>query len=233
MCGRFAQYRKPHRYAQALGLGVDQLALIQDQPAAERYNIAPTSQVHVLHMPQGLLQDDVVPWGWSPAWAKGKRPAPINARIEGVATSPFFRPIWRHGRAIVGADGWYEWKKDPANPKVKQPYFIRLKSGDPLLFAALGELPDGIDPPNRGVVIITGGADSGLVDVHDRKPLVLPPDFARTWLNPDTSPEEAQHIAEQLALPAEAFEWYLVDKAVGNVRNQGPQLIEPISDPLL
>lgn len=233
MCGRFAQYQQPQRYAAELGLSADQMVLILEQEATPRFNIAPTSHVHVLHMAQGLLHDAVVPWGWSPAWAKGKRPAPINARIEGVATSPFFRPIWRHGRAIVGADGWYEWKKHPDNPKLKQPYYIRLKSRAPLLFAALGELPDGIDPPNRGVVIITGGADSGLIDVHDRKPLALPPDFARTWINPDTSPEEAQHVAENLALPADAFEWFPVGKAVGSVKNQGPQLIEPISDPVL
>jgi len=229
MCGRFAQYRAPHRYAKELGLD-----LFGDSVPLERYNVAPTTGVHVMHQDGDLYRDSVVPWGWKPHWAKG-RAGPINARLETVATKPFFRPIWKHGRCVVGADGWYEWKKDPDDPKRKQPYFIRLKGGGPLLFAAIGQLPHGDAEPgdHDGFVILTGAADAGLVDVHDRKPLVLAPDFAISWLSGDTSPEDALHIAEHQELPAEAFEWYPVDRAVGNVRNKGPQLIERIGDPLL
>lgn len=229
MCGRIAQYRAPRDFTHTLDLHLK----LSAAPIG-RYNVAPTTGVHVLHEVEGQVQDSVIPWGWKPHWAKG-RAGPINARLETVATKPFFRPIWKSGRCIVGADGWYEWKKDPADPKRKQPYFIRLASGEPLLFAAIGQLPGADEEPGEGAgfVIITGAADAGLVDVHDRKPLVLSPDFARSWLAGSTTPADALHIAEHQELPAEAFEWYPVSREVGNVRNKGAHLIERIADPIM
>lgn len=66
-----------------------------------------------------------------------------------------------------------------------------------------------------------------MVDIHDRRPVVLSPDFAREWLDPATPPERAEQIVLLHGEPSEAFTWYAVDAAVGNVRNQGPQLIAP------
>ncbi len=63
-----------------------------------------------------------------------------HARAETVASGKFFRQIWPY-RALVAADGWYEWVKDETDPKHKQPYFIRLRSGEPMFFAAIGQLP--------------------------------------------------------------------------------------------
>lgn len=228
MCGRFVQSLSPAEYARSVNLD-----LFEGTPIG-RYNVAPTTGVHVMHQDGDFYVDSVIPWGWKPHWADIGRQAPINARLETVATKPFFRPIWKSGRCIVGADGWYEWKKDPADSKRKQPYFIRLKSGEPLLFAAIGQLPKNNDESDHtGFVILTGAADAGLVDVHDRKPLVLSPDFAVSWLSGDTTPDDALHIAEHQELPAEAFEWFPVSRDVGNVRNKGSQLIERIDDPLL
>ena len=80
------------------------------------------------------------------AWSRSSGVTPIvgweattsdKCQVETAATSKFFRDIWQTGRAIVPADGWYEWKKDAANPKIKQPYYITLRSGEPMFFAAL------------------------------------------------------------------------------------------------
>lgn len=123
-----------------------------------------------------------LPWGYQPWWAKGKRQPAINARVEAAATSKFFRDVWRTGRTLVGADGWYEWVKDPVNPKKKQPYYIRLKSGEPMWFAALGQFrreDRTEEQEGDGFVNITGDSDQGMVDIHDRRPVVLPPDLAR------------------------------------------------------
>lgn len=230
MCGRFVQYQTPHHYAEALGLD-----LFEGLAPVDRYNVAPTTRVHVMHSSGDGISGGMVPWGWSPFWAKGKRPAPINARVETVATGKFFKSIWRNGRAIVGADGWYEWKKDPENPKVKQPYFIRLASGEPLLFAAIGQFTVSPNEPdeNDGFVILTSDADAGLIDVHDRKPLVLPPAVARAWLDPNVTPEQAEQMAHIEVEQADAFEWFPVSRDVGNVKNHGAYLIEPIADPVL
>jgi putative SOS response-associated peptidase YedK len=136
----------------------------------------------------------------------------------------------------VGADGWYEWVKDPVDPKKKQAYYIRLRSGEPMWFAALGQFrrEDRMEEQEGdGFVIITADSDQGMLDIHDRRPVVLPPDLAREWIEPGISPERAEELVSNLALPVQAFEWHAVDRAVGNVRNEGAHLIEQIDDPSL
>jgi putative SOS response-associated peptidase YedK len=61
--------------------------------------------------------------------------------------------------------------------------------------------------------------------------VVLAPDLAREWLDPDTPKERAEQMVLHQGEPAEAFEWYKVDTAVGNVRNKGKGLIEPWDGP--
>jgi putative SOS response-associated peptidase YedK len=186
----------------------------------ERYNVAPTSKVHVLQEnDQGVLIASIK-WGWQPFWAKGKRPPAINARVETVSSSRFFRDAWPH-RLLVPAAGWYEWVANADDPKHKQPYFIHLKSGEPLFFAGIGQ-------EDQGFVILTADALGGMVDIHDRRPIVLAPEFAKQWIDPTSSPRRAEEIVRDQGTQTEAFEWYKVDQAVGNVRNQGQQLLLPV-----
>ncbi|NWD48350.1 SOS response-associated peptidase family protein [Pseudomonas gingeri] len=228
MCGRFAQYQGMADYLRELEAEQDVISGYDNEPIA-RYNIAPTTRVLILHSVEEGLRIDPVHWGWAPFWAKGKRPDPINARVETVTTGKFFKQLWPNGRALVVADGWYEWVKDPGNSKKKQPYFIRLKTQAPMFFAALAQVHSGPEPhEGDGFVIITAASDEGMVDIHDRRPLVLAPEHAREWIDPELSPARAEDIAKNLCLPVEAFEWYPVDTAVGNVRNQGAELILPI-----
>ncbi|MPQ71058.1 MULTISPECIES: SOS response-associated peptidase family protein [unclassified Pseudomonas] len=228
MCGRFAQYQGMADYLRELEAEQDVISGYDNEPIA-RYNIAPTTRVLILHSVEEGLRIDPVHWGWAPFWAKGKRPDPINARVETVTTGKFFKQLWPNGRALVVADGWYEWVKDPNNPKKKQPYFIRLKSQAPMFFAALAQVHPGLEPhEGDGFVIITAASDQGMVDIHDRRPLVLAPEHAREWLDPELSPARAEDIAKNLCLPVDAFEWYPVGTAVGNVKNQGAELILPV-----
>ncbi|MHB0817173.1 SOS response-associated peptidase family protein [Stutzerimonas stutzeri] len=158
------------------------------------------------------------------------------ARVETAATSRFFRDIWQTGRAIVPADGWYEWKKDAANPKIKQPYYITLRSGEPMFFAALGRFQRGgslVPRDGDGFVVITSFSGAGMLDIHDRRPLVLSPQYAARWIDPHLPPREAEKLALEHGLCAEEFEWHPVGKAVGNVLNEGPELIDRIDQPLV
>lgn len=75
----------------------------------------------------------------------------------------------------------------------------------------------------------TEPSNQGVVDIHDRKPLVLTPEHAREWIAPDTSPERVREIAMELCRPANDFHWYKVSKAMGSVRNQGPELVRPFA----
>lgn len=75
---------------------------------------------------------------------------------------------------------------------------------------------------------MTSAADQGLVDIHDCRPLVLSPEAAREWMRHDIGGKEAEMIAADGAVPADKFIWHAVTRAVGNVKNQGPELIETI-----
>ncbi len=103
----------------------------------------------------------------------------INARVETAATSRMFKPLWQHGRAICFADGWFEWKKEGDK---KQPYFIHRADGQPIFMAAIGSTPFERGDDAEGFLLVTSAADKGLVDIHDRRPLVLSPEAAREWM---------------------------------------------------
>ncbi|NNJ17024.1 hypothetical protein CSV86_018440 [Pseudomonas putida CSV86] len=229
MCGRYSIYDSMDDYLKQLALD---LVVINgyDHERINRYNVAPSTRVEVIRPALGGLSIDRVRWGWSPFWAKGKRPDPINARAETLMTGKFFKSLWPGGRALAPANGWFEWVPDPADPKRKQPYYIQPVDHSPLFFAALAEVHPGIEPDKHdGFVIITAAADQGLVDIHDRKPLVLSPDQAREWISPATSIERAAEIVESGCRPATDFNWHLVSKKVGGAFNEGQDLILPIT----
>ncbi|MGX4726171.1 SOS response-associated peptidase family protein [Pseudomonas corrugata] len=230
MCGRLSQYTGIHDFVAVLSMPNALVSTVGSQPL-ERYNGAPSQQLALLHQEEDTLHADLVRWGWRPHWAKD-RAAPINARVEKVAHGPFYRPIWPN-RAITPINNWFEWV-DEGGPK-KQPYLIRRRDQAPVLCAAIGQFPTGGQEPGEhdGFVIITADSAGGMVDIHDRRPVVLTPELAREWLDPATPKERAEQIALHQGEPAEAFEWFKVDRAIGNVRNQGPELIRPIADSLL
>lgn len=118
MCGRCSQYRAPWEYLQPIGLHVP-LVGGTDPESVGRFNVAPRSKVRILHLEPDGLRWNFVPWGWAPFWAKGTRPPAINARSETAATGKFFKQIWETGRCVIPADGWYEWVKNPDDPKQK------------------------------------------------------------------------------------------------------------------
>nr|WP_314492759.1 SOS response-associated peptidase family protein [uncultured Pseudomonas sp.] len=228
MCGRFVQYQGVADYLKVLA--ADRLIVSgYDNHPIGRYNIAPSTRVNILHNQQNNLRIDSVRWGWAPLWAKGKRPDPINARVETVTNGKFFKQLWPDSRALVMADGWYEWVKDPDYPKKKQPYFIRLKTQAPMFFAALAEVHTGLEPhEGDGFVIITAASDQGMVDIHDRRPVVFSPEHAREWMENDLDQTKAEELALNCCQPTKDFEWYPVGNAVGNVKNQGPELVMPL-----
>lgn len=222
MCGRIAQYRGIHDFVAALSMPGALINTAGDQ-ALGRYNVPPTTMVALLHQAEDGLHADLVRWGWRPHWAEDRAP-PINARVEKVAHGAFFRDIWPH-RAICPIDGWFEWV-DEGGPR-KQPYFIRRKDGAPCLCASIGQLPDADEGHSLhdGFVIITADAAGGMVDIHDRRPVVLAQELAREWIDQATPKERAEQIVLHQCEPSEVFEWFKVDHAVGNVKNQGADIL--------
>ncbi|MCX2194475.1 SOS response-associated peptidase family protein [Pantoea agglomerans] len=221
MCGRFAQYQSRDVYLDALGAaGSD---YVHDPEPIGRYNVAPGTNVLLLSERDDELKIDPVYWGYGPEWWD-KQPL-INARGETAASSRMFKPLWNHGRAVVFADGWFEWVKEEER---KQPYFIYHKTHEPLFFAAIGKAPYDEPHGHEGFLIVTSASNKGMVDIHDRRPLVLKASAVREWLNGDTTPERAGEIAYNAALPESAFEWHTVSTKVNTPRHQGKELIEKI-----
>lgn len=223
MCGRMTQIRDEEKYIAWLAKKAS--GLIGDKPI-DRYNVAPSTTVQVLVPDEEAARFLPLRWGYMPHWAKGQRS--INARREKVSSSPYWRAVWPH-RCITPADGWFEWVKDENDPKRKQPYYIHAANGNPLLLASIGSWPDPGEEPrdHDGFAIITADSEGGMVDIHDRRPVVLTPEIAREWIDPATPKERAEEIVRSHGAPAEAFTWYPVSKAVGNVRNQRRELIDP------
>ncbi|HGT3623981.1 SOS response-associated peptidase family protein [Pseudomonas aeruginosa] len=223
MCGRLSQYTGLHEFVDALSMPNVLVNLVGEQ--SERYNVAPSTAVTTLRLEGDALVAQPIRWGWRPFWARD-RAAPINARVEKVAHGRFFSAAWRH-RALCPVSGWFEWVAE-GGPR-KQPFHIQHRDGSPILCAAIGQFPDLDDEPadHHGFVIITADAEGGMVDIHDRRPVVLSPELAREWLDPATPPERAEQIVRHQGEPSESFTWYPVSREVGNVRNQGAHLIEP------
>lgn len=185
--------------------------------------MAPGTKVLLLSEHEDALHLDPVFWGYGPEWWD-KQPL-INARGETAASGRMFKPLWNHGRAIVPADGWFEWQKEGGK---KQPFFIFHRKKQPLFFAAIGKQPYGQSHGKEGFVIVTSSSNQGMVDIHDRRPLVIAADAVREWLSADTTPQRAEEIARDAAVPEKDFTWHPVSAKVGNIHNQGSELIEPV-----
>lgn len=223
MCGRDTHHASRAQIREALrGFEVKMPA----EDPVPTYNRAPTQVGEVIAADEvgGALYP--MRWGLLPPWAKDTKLAyrTINARLETVATTPAFRSAWKARRALIPSSGYYEWMKLDA--KTKQPYFIHL-DGEPVMFyAGLWEARRGEDGSDLLTYsVITRDADQTVETIHDRMPLILPPTVFEAWLH--GSPAEAMDIA--MGVPSAPLVAHKVDRAVGNVRNNGPDLIKPLA----
>jgi putative SOS response-associated peptidase YedK len=225
MCGRYALFgpfsrRDPAWVAQWL----EQLVTATGGEA--RYNIAPSQEVPAFVVDGDHTRVLQLRWGLIPSWARDTRIAysTINARAESVSEKPAFRGTWRAGRrCLIPASGWYEWQ---TSGKLKQPWFIDAGAErNPLLLAGLWENwrgPDGAEIASCS--IITVPANARIEHLHVRQPLVLEPDRWRDWLT--LAPANAAEFLRAAAdLP---YAGRTVSRAVNNVRNDGPALLEAI-----
>jgi putative SOS response-associated peptidase YedK len=225
MCGRITQTRAAIAYAKEMGWVDADYRKYDWQP---NWNVPPGSEPMLMHQLDGKNHVDSVPWGYHPQWAKDRKmPMMINSRIEKAATGPMFRGMFKHGRSIAPGEGWYEWTGEKGH---KQPWYIKLKSDKPVFMAAITDFrPDKEMKEGSGFVIVTAAAEGGMVDVHDRRPVVLAPEDALLWMDNSLSAEQAEQIARQMALGPDAFEWFMVSTDVNKAGRSDPHMIEPIS----
>ncbi len=135
---------------------------------------------------------------------------------------------------MIPADGWFGRIEprpgDPASKPSKQPYYIRHADDEPMFLAALTSVMREQDAavPGAGFVIVTAKADEGLVDVHDRRPLVFSPATAQRWLDPDATPDDLDRLVKSDGVPASHFVWHCVTRDVNRATNDEARLIEPL-----
>ncbi len=183
----------------------------------------------------------VLRWGLVPFWAKDPAIGSkmINARVETVDQKPAFRRALAKRRCLIPADGYYEWypteQRTKAGKPVKQPFFIRPQDGSVLAMAGLYEIwrdpTRDDDDPQRfrwTCTVLTTSAEDSLGHIHDRMPLLVEPERYAAWLDP-TSSSDADDL-RRLLVPAAPgrLEAYPVSTEVNSVRNNGPQLLEPL-----
>ncbi|MGA7781068.1 MAG: SOS response-associated peptidase [Paraburkholderia sp.] len=111
MCGRISQYREASRYAQHLGLA-NPFMLFDAADRRPGYNLSPGTH------PLAIYPDETVRaihWGYCPDWARAQNlPQTINARADTAASGRYFKELWKTGRVLVPADGWFEWRLELA-----------------------------------------------------------------------------------------------------------------------
>jgi putative SOS response-associated peptidase YedK len=238
VCGRYAASANPDDL-------VEEFEVVErpEQALEPSWNVAPTQDVYAVleRAPRGEPDEpprrrlQVARWGLVPSWAKdaaiGNRM--INARMETVAEKPAFKRAFAKRRALLPADGYFEWYGEVKGKK--QPFFIRPADGGVLAMAGLYELwrdpsvpPDAeTDPWLWTVTVLTTTATDDLGRIHDRMPLLVEKQRYAEWLDPAVDdPDELRG----LLVPAAPglLTAYPVATTVNNVKNNGPELVYPL-----
>lgn len=222
MCGRFTLTADPADLQE-----VFYWVNFGNADISPRYNIAPTQGVAVVAN-TGKNQIDFFTWGLVPKWAKdpyiGSRM--INARCETLAEKPSFRSAYRYRRCLILADGFYEWQKIPGST-IKIPTLIRMMDGQPFAFAGLWEdwhSPDGSQI--LSTTIITTEPNELVKPIHNRMPVILPPDQYQIWLSPgEMSPTHLDPLLRPY--DTSTMEAFTVSKLVNNPKYDSPECVQP------
>lgn len=213
------------------------------------YNAAPTKACPVVL--QRTRREDrdgeavrwlrLLTWGLVPSWAKDRSVGNrmINARAETLLDKSAYRRAALARRCLVPADGWFEWQASPVargakgKPR-KQPFFVTAADGDVLALAGVYELwrdeSREADDPFAWLTtyaVVTTQAEEGLDRIHDRMPLVLPRELWSDWLDPEVAdPDAVRALLQPRA--AGRFVARPVSTLVNDVRNNGPELLDPV-----
>ncbi len=238
MCGRYAAAKDTATLVEEF-----QVETVIDSAPAPNYNVAPTNQVaFVVDRPVDVPDEGetglqrqlrVARWGLVPSWAKDPKIGArmINARWENAAEKPAFRAAFAKRRCLIPADGYFEWylpsggMPGAAKP-VKQPYFIHRADGAGLALAGLYEFwrPSADQEWLVTVTVLTTDSLGPLAAIHERMPVLIEPSGYSRWLDPGVAVDSAFDAT----LPLDLLTAYPVSTAVNAVRNNSPELLDPL-----
>ena len=125
------------------------------------------------------------------------------------------------------ADGFYEWRKEGTK---KVPMRIVLKSRDPFGFAGLwDEWTDrATGQPVRSCTIITTEPNDMMRSIHNRMPVIFPPDAQDKWMEP-IQQDTSKLVSILSSFNSDLKEVHEVSKAVNSPKYDDLQCITPVS----
>jgi putative SOS response-associated peptidase YedK len=108
--------------------------------------------------------------------------------------------------------------------------WIRLKDEHPFAFAGLWEIWKSTDGSEvRSCTIITTQPNSLLEPIHNRMPVILPPDEYKSWLAVEDR-QPAQLNSLLIPYPASEMVAFPVSRMVNSPQTESPDLIKPVAD---
>ena len=223
MCGRFTVATDPAALAERF-----EVVLPEDWEPS--WNVAPTQEVlGIVRRRDAPRELRELRFGLIPHWAKDMKVgfSMINARAETVRTKGAYKGLLEHRRALIVADGFYEWRKDPDGKK--RPVHFTLAHGEPFAFAGLWASwhdPEA-DAWLDSCTIITTIANGLVAPVHDRMPVIVPRAFEAAWLDPELAPAEVDALLRPY--PADEMRAAEASLLVNSARNDGPELLDPLA----
>jgi putative SOS response-associated peptidase YedK len=194
---------------------------LSDAVRRPRFNVAPGQLVlAITRGPEGRALEEM-DWGIEAPW-KGGPPQIINARGEKMPESRFWKPMLEKRRCAIPADGFYEWQALESGRK--QPYLFTRASGEGFWLAGVFAKSRGEEPlAENQCVIITVDPNELVEATHNRMPAMLDAGGLDDWLEGET--EEA--FAALQPFPSKDMSALAIGRAIGNPRNEGPELIAP------
>jgi len=225
MCGRYTLHKKVDEIAKRYNLA----SVPKDIP--ENFNVAPGQIMPVITEDESGRKLEFMKWGLVPAWAKDPKIGYrlINARDDTIFDKPMWRNVILKKRALIPADGFYEWKR--ANVKgSKKPFYIHPKQLDIFSFAGVWEAWKDVEGKVfKTYSIITTEPNKEMSAVHDRMPVILHPEDEVSWLE---SARNDRASIEPLLLPYQdnGLDIYEVSSEVNSTRNNDPRLIYALDE---
>lgn len=208
---------------------IDLVAPPNVEPPEAAYNIAPSQVVPILrrapegeYAPRFAIQVAPAFWGLVPVWWKKplseKTFSTFNARAETLLESATFSGAFRQNRCLVPASGFYAWSDGT-------PFAFALTSDAWFCFAGLWSraMIDGSEIDT--FAIVTCEPNLAVAGLSTSMPVILERSHWLRWLDAGVRDGERAPLDLLKPCPSDALRAWPANPAVGNVRNQGQELL--------